>query len=171
MRSSQGVGRVLQPVHPLAQAALHLEDVGDRVDRPQVVRVGLDGPAPEFLGPRVLAAFLQAEGVHALNAAVAGHRLVPLVDDPGDAVADVLRPAHPEGVVVLEAQRQQVVGVFAEDFVPHGAGRRQVPARPGAERRHVGGFPARDLAGAGFAAARLAAILGSTAVVPNRLKR
>ena len=53
-----GVCRVIQPLHTLAQAALHLEDVGDRVDRPEVVRVGFDGPTPEFLGPRVLAAFL-----------------------------------------------------------------------------------------------------------------
>src|SRR3546814_19636778 len=60
------------PAEAVLGAALHLHHVGDGVVGPAVERLAFDGFAPLGLGARVVAAFLEAEGVHAEKPRVAG---------------------------------------------------------------------------------------------------
>ena len=63
----------LQPAEPgdaLALAALHLQHMGDGMDRPCIGGIALDGAAARRLGRAIVAALLQPEGMHAQEIAV-----------------------------------------------------------------------------------------------------
>ena len=112
------VGRTRQPLRSFAKASLHLEDVGDGVDGPDVVLVHLHCAPSIGLRPRVVAALLEGEAVHPEEVPVTGAALVPGREHPGDGVAHAVGAAEPEDGVVLEPEGEEVVGMVFEDPVP-----------------------------------------------------
>ena len=146
-----GAVRVVEPGEALLEPALHLQDVGDRVQRPEVLAVELHGLAAGGLRLGVGAAFLVAEGQHAEQVAVAGHGLVPGVEHPGRAAAQLGAAAHPEQREVLQPQAQEVARMVEQNLVPDRAAPVHVAADPGAERGDMGGLPGRDPVAAGRA--------------------
>ncbi len=62
---SPGIRRTVEPRRPFSETALHLQYMGDRVDRPEVVGVDLEGLSSESLCGDVVAALLIAERQHA----------------------------------------------------------------------------------------------------------
>ena len=110
--------RPINQGNPFVQAALHLHHVGDRVDRPQVIRVQGNGPAAKGFGLRIIATFFERKGQHAEDEAVTGDRLVPQVEHAGDGIANDITPTGPERRMVVHFERQQVVRMVGQDGLP-----------------------------------------------------
>ena len=128
-----------QPVHAVAEPALHLHHMGAGMDGPGIARVQLQRPPRALLGAAIVAHLLEAEGVHAQNVAVAGHGLVPVAERAGDAVAQLRGLAEIEVAEMGQLQGQAVARILDGDVavardrllevaVQPGAGSGQVPA-------------------------------------------
>ena len=123
--------------HALREPTLHLQHVGDRVHRPQIVLADLDCPPPLGLGRRIVPALLQAERVHPQHVAVARHPGVPGADRARHRVAHEVRLAGPEQREMLQPHREQVVRVLNQNVVPDADRARRVALAPGGERGNV----------------------------------
>ncbi len=132
---------LLHPAHALVEAAFHLADVGHRMDRPGVARLHVERLAAGRLGTGVLVAFLQPEGVHAQQVAVARVGLRPVGQHTRDAVAQPLRLAEVEVGEVRELHRQQVPGVVHQMAAQQAVRGVELPLLEGAERLGERAFP------------------------------
>ena len=135
---------VLAAGHPPDAAflpALHLHDVGDRVDCIGVLRVHGDRLAAQLLGALEVAALLESEGVEAEHEAEARHALVPGRQNPGHPVALVDRVAQQHVGEVGQLQGEQVARIVDQHRLPALDRRVEVALDPGPERRHVAAFP------------------------------
>ena len=99
-----------------------VRDVQDSVRRPGVPRVGREGGPAVTLGRPVVAALLQAEGVHPEHMAGSRPTLRPGREHPGGDVAQVHLIPEGEVEVLSDLEREQVAAVAEQ-------GPLQVPGR------------------------------------------
>src|ERR1700731_2487001 len=85
-----------EPGDPVALAALHFHDVGDRMRRPQIGRVDLDRLPPGWFGRAIVAALLKGEATTPEHRAVAGQLAAPLGRNALHGSQHVARPSGPE---------------------------------------------------------------------------
>ncbi len=123
------------------RAALHLHHMRDGMRGPAIPRVARHGLPPRRFGPRVVAAFLQPEGMHAEQEAVAGHVGGPARQDARDAVAQHLALAEEEIPELGELHREQVGRMLDRDAAPGLGGGLQFAIGPLPRAGDVGAFP------------------------------
>ena len=127
----------LQPVRALAVAALHLQNVGHGMDRPDVRRIDRHRTMAHGFRIGEVAAFLQPEGVHAQHEAVAGRVFVPGIEHAGNGIAYIAGVAEIEIAAVGKLQRQHVQRVFQQDFFPQFQRALPIFLMPGGESRDM----------------------------------
>ena len=67
MRLAPTVGQAGNPGHTVTVAALHFHHMSDRMNRPCIGWIGLNGSPTERLRAVILACFLKGETIHPLN--------------------------------------------------------------------------------------------------------
>ena len=129
--------RIGQPRHALRGSRLHLENMGDGMDGPQVTAIAGDRLPPPAFSFGVFAAFLERVGVHALHVAVSGYLLVPFAQGAFEHRAHHLTAAGIERDRVMQLDGQQVVGMIGDDRFPRRACLQDIAGSPGRQRLHV----------------------------------
>jgi hypothetical protein len=124
------VERLGKPFLAFLVPPLHLEHVGHRVERPEIICAGLDSPPAIMLGEGVFAVLLIAERQHAADIAIARHVLLPAWQHRSRYRTQRAALSHPKAVEVMQAQRQQVVRIFKQDTFPTDVGADQVAVDP-----------------------------------------
>ena len=131
----------LQPGDAVAALALHLVHMCDRMHRPGIAGIERHRLLANVAGGAIIAAFLQAEGIHAAHEAAAGLVRRPIGQDAGDRGAHGEALAHIEMAVMSEAQRQHVARMIDQDALPALGAFDHVAGAPGFERFEMFAFP------------------------------
>ena len=100
-----------EEVNAVPLAALHLEDVRQRVHRPDVLRIVVQGGPGARLGLPVVRVLLQPERVDALHVSPAGPVARPGRQHPGGGVAEFKPVAEEEVEVLGHLEGEQVARV------------------------------------------------------------
>ena len=107
----------VHPADAIFAPALHFHDMGNGVMSPTVARVERKGLASAILGPCIVAAFLQTEGMHAQQDMVARIRRHPDRQTPCDAVAQAAGVTEKKVEEVCCLQGQHIVRPEDEDIL------------------------------------------------------
>ena len=149
-------------------APLHLHHMGDGVLGPAVVRLQFDGVAAGFLGPAVVAALLQAEGIHAQEEAVAGVGGGPVGQGAGQAAAQIVLVAVIKVGQVADLKRQGVTRMVGQKAVVYRARAVPVALRPGLQGRGVAELAFVGTAGQPVQMSKACLDFGQDALFPKR---
>ena len=136
-----------------ALTALHLHDVSDGMDTPEVCGVDLQGLPSGALRDGVVAAFLIGERSTGEDCAIAGQVPIPFRQDLFGGSTHGLGSAQPKVVEVSKPEGEQVHRMLGDDIVPDGQASIDVPGDPGIQRVHVGAFPCGGVQGHGASGA------------------
>ena len=131
----------LQQVEPRLRATLHLQGVDQGVLGPHIVRSRLQGPMRRRFRRRIVAQFLQPEGLHARHVGIGRIGRVPGLQGPRRTAAQPRRFAQEEVQLVAGVQGDRVAGPGLEQVVQPPARPRPVPRRPGPDHRKVRRLP------------------------------
>ncbi len=115
-------GRGGQEPDAVPLAALHLEDVRQRVHRPDVLRVGLERRPGPGLGLAVVGVLLEPERVDALDVAPSGPGAGPRGQHPGGGIAQLEPVAEEEVEVLGHLEREQVARVAQQRALQRAGG-------------------------------------------------
>ena len=108
-----------QPGDAFVVASLHLHDVGDAVRGPQVAGRQRDGLAPRSLGDGVVAKLLVRKAAARQQGRPAGQLRAPALVGRIGLRGHQVRAAMPEGLEVMQPERQHIEGMLIEDLLPH----------------------------------------------------
>src|SRR5580700_2662148 len=115
-------GKVLllpcKQIDALALTALHLHDMSDGVDAPEIGGVDLQGGPSGRLRRGKIIALLIGEAAAGQDGAVAGHVASPFRKDLLDGSKHGLAPAKPKVVEVGEPEGEHVYRMLGDNFIP-----------------------------------------------------